>query len=120
MRICFWKDGGSENESNQVVILAINLRLRNRCVIRLAFIQQVVDYVRLTESVLPATTSARSQLSRSHPAEGKSSRRNDGAPLRSGPSSRPPPAQRCSHDHRRCAPSTPHLRSWQRPSRKPE
>jgi hypothetical protein len=31
MRICFWKDGGSENESNQVVILAINLRLRNRC-----------------------------------------------------------------------------------------
>jgi hypothetical protein len=32
MRICFWKDGGSENESNQVVILAINLRLRNRWV----------------------------------------------------------------------------------------
>jgi hypothetical protein len=30
MRICFWKDGGSENESNQVVILTINLRLRNR------------------------------------------------------------------------------------------
>src|ERR1700722_5094046 len=31
MRIWFWKDGGSQNESNQVVILAINLRLRNRC-----------------------------------------------------------------------------------------
>src|SRR5450631_2543952 len=31
MRICSWKDGGSENESNQVVILAINSRLRNRC-----------------------------------------------------------------------------------------
>jgi hypothetical protein len=30
MRIWFWKDGGAENESNQVVILAINLRLRNR------------------------------------------------------------------------------------------
>src|SRR5450631_4083962 len=32
MRICSWKDGGSENESNQVVILAINSRLRNRWV----------------------------------------------------------------------------------------
>src|ERR1700733_7814336 len=31
MRIWFRKDGGAENESNQVVILAINLRLRNRC-----------------------------------------------------------------------------------------
>ena len=31
MRICSWKDGGPENELNQVVILAINLRLRNRC-----------------------------------------------------------------------------------------
>src|SRR5580704_2328103 len=30
MRIWFRKDGGAENESNQVVILAINLRLRNR------------------------------------------------------------------------------------------
>src|ERR1700694_4583443 len=31
MRICSWKDGELENKLNQVVIFAINSRLRNRC-----------------------------------------------------------------------------------------
>jgi len=84
MRICSWKEGRLENESNQTVILAANSGLRNRWTLRGGTDQSVGDKSRL--GLTPAQLSPACGLStdREYPETGFESSKPTSGQFRQG------------------------------------